>query len=221
MGRLYFTLPETVCLPKKLLTVQINNAMTAPEPQPAAPKPELRWYQCSLRTLLSGMTVCALLCSWFAYREQMTKRQAEEARREFLECQRKYGGSSHSLEQRGSELRKYLLPPRGTAKEDVEKVFGSPARFASSRGMRWGPHYQYTLLPENYVSGEIFLLVAYKNGVAVEADIETNCFVENAFYPPEPSQYIEAIAIMEKVKAKFDRALSEARWNKKKEQPTP
>lgn len=56
-------------------------------PQPAAPKPKLRWYQFSLRSLLILVTLFAFACSWFTVKMQQAKRQ-----RETIEAIRKLGG---------------------------------------------------------------------------------------------------------------------------------
>jgi hypothetical protein len=42
-------------------------------------RPKLRWYQYSLRTLLAFVTLCALLCSWYAVKKQQAKREQEAA----------------------------------------------------------------------------------------------------------------------------------------------
>ena len=42
-----------------------------------APKPKLRWFQYSLRTLLVFVTLCAIACSWLAVKMQQAKRQRE------------------------------------------------------------------------------------------------------------------------------------------------
>ena len=44
-----------------------------------APKPKLRWFQYSLRTLLVFVTLCAIACSWLAVKMQQAKRQREAA----------------------------------------------------------------------------------------------------------------------------------------------
>jgi hypothetical protein len=40
-------------------------------------KPERRWYQSSLRTLLIFVTLCALPCSWIAVKMQQARKQRE------------------------------------------------------------------------------------------------------------------------------------------------
>jgi Leucine-rich repeat (LRR) protein len=40
-----------------------------------APKPKLRWFQYSLRTLLVFVTLCAIPCSWLAVKMRQAKRQ--------------------------------------------------------------------------------------------------------------------------------------------------
>jgi hypothetical protein len=42
-----------------------------------APKPKLRWFQYSLRTLMVFVTLCAIPCSWLAVKMQQVKRQRE------------------------------------------------------------------------------------------------------------------------------------------------
>ncbi|MGA2031281.1 MAG: hypothetical protein ABSG68_03405 [Thermoguttaceae bacterium] len=44
-----------------------------------APRPKLRWFQFSLRTLLVFVTLCAFACSWLAVKLQQAKRQREAA----------------------------------------------------------------------------------------------------------------------------------------------
>jgi hypothetical protein len=56
--------------------------------QPANPKPKLRWYQFSLRTLLIFVTLFAIPCSWLAEKMQQARRQKEA-----VESLLKNGGS--------------------------------------------------------------------------------------------------------------------------------
>ena len=51
--------------------------MSVEEPQPAVPKPELRWYQYRLRTLLVALTLASVGMSWFTASRQW----AEQRRR--------------------------------------------------------------------------------------------------------------------------------------------
>ena len=44
-----------------------------------APKPNLRWFQYSLRTLLVVLTLGAIICSWLAVKLQQAKREREAA----------------------------------------------------------------------------------------------------------------------------------------------
>src|SRR5208282_2405442 len=41
----------------------------------STPKPKLRWFQFSLRTLLVFVTLCAIPCSWLAIVVQQAKRE--------------------------------------------------------------------------------------------------------------------------------------------------
>jgi hypothetical protein len=52
-----------------------------------SPKPKLRWYQFSLRTLFVFVTLCAVACSWLAVKMRQAKEQ-----REAVEAIRKLGG---------------------------------------------------------------------------------------------------------------------------------
>ncbi len=49
--------------------------MSVAEPQPAAPKPKLRWFQYSLRSLLLVMLLACLGMSWVAVKRQKARRQ--------------------------------------------------------------------------------------------------------------------------------------------------
>ena len=51
--------------------------MSTVEPQPVVAKPNLRWFQFSLRTLLVFVTLCAIACSWVAVKRQQEKQQRE------------------------------------------------------------------------------------------------------------------------------------------------
>ncbi len=44
-----------------------------------APKPKLRWFQYSLRTLLVFVTLCAIACSWLGVKLRQAKREREAA----------------------------------------------------------------------------------------------------------------------------------------------
>jgi hypothetical protein len=57
-----------------------QHAMSVAEPQSAVPKPKLRWYQFSLRTLLVFVTLSAIPCSWVGMRMRQAERQAERQR---------------------------------------------------------------------------------------------------------------------------------------------
>ena len=52
--------------------------MSMTKPQPAAPKPKLRWFQFSLRSMLIFVTLCAIVCSWIATKMQNVKQQWEQ-----------------------------------------------------------------------------------------------------------------------------------------------
>lgn len=43
------------------------------------PKPKLRWFQYSLRTLLVIVTLCGIPCSWLAVKLQQARREHEVA----------------------------------------------------------------------------------------------------------------------------------------------
>ena len=51
--------------------------MSVAEPQPAAPKPKLRWFQFSLRTLLVATTLFAVLCSLFSWQVKRAQFQKQ------------------------------------------------------------------------------------------------------------------------------------------------
>ena len=53
--------------------------MSEAEPQPAVPKPALRWYQFRLRTLLVFVTLCAIPYSWLAVKLWDQNREEEAA----------------------------------------------------------------------------------------------------------------------------------------------
>jgi len=53
--------------------------MSVADPQPTAPKPKLRWFQYSLRTLLVVVTLFAIPCSWLAVKRQQARREREIA----------------------------------------------------------------------------------------------------------------------------------------------
>ena len=48
-----------------------------PADQKATPKPKLRWFQYSLRSLLIFATLFAVACSWFTVKMQQAKKQKE------------------------------------------------------------------------------------------------------------------------------------------------
>ena len=54
----------------------MKNATTSTADGAAKPKPKLRWYQFSLRTLLIAVTLFAILCSWFAVRLRANQQKA-------------------------------------------------------------------------------------------------------------------------------------------------
>ena len=60
-----------------------DQPMTTP-----TPKPKLRWFQFSLRTLLVFVTLCAFACSWLAVKMKQAERQ-----RKAVEAIRKLGGT--------------------------------------------------------------------------------------------------------------------------------
>jgi hypothetical protein len=45
--------------------------------QPATPKPKLRWFQFSLRSMLIFVTLFAVACSWFAVKREQAKKQRQ------------------------------------------------------------------------------------------------------------------------------------------------
>ena len=51
--------------------------MSVVNSQVVVPKPGLRWYQYSLRTLLVVVTLFAIACSWFGGKLQAARRQRE------------------------------------------------------------------------------------------------------------------------------------------------
>jgi hypothetical protein len=61
-----------------------NSSLLELPPRPAiltgmSPKPKLRWYQFSLRTLLVFVTLCAIPCSWYAVKKRQAKHGREAA----------------------------------------------------------------------------------------------------------------------------------------------
>ena len=56
--------------------------MSIAEPQPAVPKPKLRWYQYRLRTLLIFVTLCTIACSLLVPMIRKMQEDAEKAEKE-------------------------------------------------------------------------------------------------------------------------------------------
>jgi len=61
--------------------------MSAPKPDPPAPKRKLRWFQFSLRSLMIFVTLCAPLLAWFHY-----KLEAARGQKEVVETIKNFGG---------------------------------------------------------------------------------------------------------------------------------
>ena len=69
-----------------------------------APKPKLRWFQYSLRTLLVVMTLSAIACSWYA-----AKKQSEERQQEAVATIEKLHGGLHWTQPSGPAWLRNLL----------------------------------------------------------------------------------------------------------------
>ena len=53
--------------------------MSEAESKPAVPKPRLRWFQFSVRTLLVVVTFAAIPCSWLAVRMEQARQKRQAA----------------------------------------------------------------------------------------------------------------------------------------------
>ncbi len=67
------------CRERPPLAATSTNAMSVAEPEPAVPKPSIRWYQFRLRTLLVFVTLCVIPYSWLAVKLWKEKREEEAA----------------------------------------------------------------------------------------------------------------------------------------------
>ena len=70
------------------------------------PKPKRRWFQFRLRTLMVFVTLCAVVCSWFAVKMQQARRQ-----REAVEAIQNAGGTARYY---------YEVGPDGLFMDDAE-----------------------------------------------------------------------------------------------------
>ena len=91
----------------RLPAVADNAAMQSEPPQADPPNRKRRWFQFSLRTLMIGVTLLAVLCGWFGMKVERARK-----RHEAVEAIRKLGGYVHydyEMDPNGFSL--LLTPP--------------------------------------------------------------------------------------------------------------
>jgi hypothetical protein len=102
--------------------------MDATECQPVPPKPKLRWYQYSLRSLFLLTLICAILCSWFATRAT-NQRDAVQAIRSIGGCEVSYDCDPKGVFEPDLKLIANVLegkpPPPAPRPTWAERVFGT------------------------------------------------------------------------------------------------
>ncbi len=121
-----------------------------------------------------------------------------------------------------ASLRKFIIPPKGTSKTDVDAVFGTPERIEKLTGKGSPasfPQHRYHLLPPK--SGQGFrarLRVTYRNDKAHFIGINHLCIIHGRYKAPLPAELARenrlVLADLLEIKTKYEYKLRAASWNK-------
>lgn len=127
------------------------------------------------------------------------------------------------IETRIATLRKTIIPPEGTARADVDAVYGQPTEEKKLKGKGshvMFPRHVYNLLPA--ANGQEFrarLNVTYKEGVIRFADIHHQAVFDNRDAPPSPDEQArenrQMLEDLLEIQEKYSRQLPKATWNRK------
>jgi hypothetical protein len=147
------------------------------------------------------------LSDHFAFMEQLNRYFEQVKVRELLA----------GAKARCYELERFVRPPPGTSRQEVEKVFGKHARVAEF-GMTATACHQYVLLPDNgHGDDGPALYVEYRDGiVASDKIVGLDFIVGRAVYDlkEDMEEFQGSAERLEKVKCRLGKALEEAAWNK-------
>ncbi len=120
-----------------------------------------------------------------------------------------------------ASLRELIIPCKGTARADVDAVFGEPEVTKELKGKGSAamyPMHSYQLLPPKQGQEfRAFLYVTYRNDKAHFVGINHICTVKGRAYPADPKELESedrlVLADLLEIKKKYDSKLRDASWN--------
>lgn len=138
--------------------------------------------------------------------------------------------SPDQVRERIAELRKQIIPPRGTPRTDVDAVFGTPKEIKELRGKGSKAHYPmhtYQLLPpRDGLPFRAFLYVTYRDGKVRRAGINHVCAIKGRvgyeIGSPErlreqkeiEAENVNVLAELIEIREKREGRLRGAAWNR-------
>ena len=135
------------------------------------------------------------------------------------------GLSPEAVERQIAELERVIVPPKGTAKADVDAVFGVPTEHLTPRGKanpsRY-PMHSYSLLPAPpRLSFRAVLHVSYREGRGHYFGINHVCVMKGRSLGGSAEEQAEirgekrcVLADLLLIREKFDAGLRSAPWNR-------